>query len=249
VGVQLLALAAVYAFALGTDSGIAFDSRAILDAHTTKPWSAHWTVSDALHAVAAGSFALMAVAIAVLRRGDVRRLAAAALLVGGASATAQLLKSGLAGLGLLGTASVHEVERSFPSGHAATTLALGLALVDAVPGAWRAPAAAFAVVCATAVGLGVLTLGWHYPSDVVAGFLIAGAWSAAMRRGPPPAVHARSGALVAGALVLAVGGCLAVPYVAFAHLVDGRAMPPAFAAGVVIVAAVAAVVTVGSSRR
>jgi membrane-associated phospholipid phosphatase len=247
-GVQLLALAGVYAVALGTDSGIAFDSRAILDAHTTKPWSAHWTVSGGLHGVAAASFALMAVAVAALRRGDLRRLAAAALLVGGASATAQLLKPGLAGLGLLGATSAHELERSFPSGHAATTLALGLALVDAAPGRWRATAAAFAVVCSTAVGLALLTLGWHYPSDVVGGFLIAGAWAAATRCGAP-AVRARSGAAVVGALVLAAVGCLALPYVAFDHLVDGRAVPPGFAAGVVTVAAVAVMVTLGSSRR
>jgi PAP2 superfamily protein len=118
-----------------------------------------------------------------------------------------------------------------------------------VPGGWRATAAAFAVVCSTAVGLGLMTLGWHYPSDIVAGFLIAGAWSAATRCGPPPAVHAWFGAAVVGALGLAAAGCLAVPYVAFAHLVDGRAVPPGFVAGVVIVAAVALFVTAGSSRR
>jgi membrane-associated phospholipid phosphatase len=242
----VVALVAVYALALGTRTGIAFDSRAILDAHTTKPWSTHWTVSDALHVVAAASFALMAAAVAVLRRGDGRRLAAAALLVGGASATAQLLKRGLPASDL-GPASRHALDRSFPSGHAATTLALGLALVDAVRGGWRAAAAVFAVVCSTAVGVGLLTLGWHYPSDVVGGFLIAGAWAAATRG--PPARARRPGAAVVGVLLLAATGFLVLPWVALAHLVEGRAAPPAFVGGASAVAFAAVAVTAGSSRR
>jgi membrane-associated phospholipid phosphatase len=246
-GLAVVALIAVYVLALGTRAGIAFDRRALLDAHTTKPWSEHWTVSDALHAVAAASFALMAIAVAALRRGDGRRLAAAALMVGGASVSAQLLKRGLPVPDLIGPASTHAVERSFPSGHAATTLALGLAVVDAMRGGWRAAAVGFAVVCSTAVGVGLLTLGWHYPSDVVGGFLIAGAWAAATRG--PPARAARPGAAVVAVLLLAAIGCLALPWVAFAHLVDGRAAPPAFVGGASAIAFAAIAVTAGSSRR
>jgi membrane-associated phospholipid phosphatase len=245
-GLELVLLAAVYALALGTGDGLALDSRAILDAHTTKPWAAHWTVSDALHAIAAASFVLMGAGVAVMLRRDPRRLAAAALLVVGAATTAQLLKPGLAGLGIFDAWSAHGLDRSFPSGHAATALALGLALVDAAPGAWRWAAAAFAVLCSTALGVGLLTLGWHYPSDVVGGFLIAAAWAAATTA--RPGARERPGAVVLSALVFAAAGCVAVPAVALAHLVDGRAAPPAFAAGVVTIAACATVLTVGTAR-
>jgi membrane-associated phospholipid phosphatase len=246
VGLELLLLAAVYVLALGTRDGLALDSRAILDAHTSKPWAAHWTVSDGLHAIAAASFLLMGAAVAAMLRRDVRRLAAAALLVVGAAVTAQLLKPGLAGLGLFDAGSAHGLDRSFPSGHAATALALGLALVDAAPAGRRWAAAVFAVGCSTALGIGMLTLGWHYPSDVVGGFLLAGAWAAATtaRRG----ARERPGGVVLAALVFAAAGCAAVPVVALSHLVDGRAAPPAFAAGIVTVAACATVVTVGTSR-
>jgi membrane-associated phospholipid phosphatase len=247
VGLELLLLAAVYALALGTRDGLALDSRAILDAHTTKPWAAHWTVSDALHAIAAASFVLMGVAVVAMRRRDARRLAAAALLVVGAAATAQLLKPGLAGLEIVDAGTTHGLDRSFPSGHAATALALGLALVDAAPAGWRWAAAAFAVTCSTALGVGLLTLGWHYPSDVVGGFLIAGAWAAATSA--RPRARERPGAVVLSALAFAAAGCVAVPVVALAHLVDGRAAPPAFVAGVIIVAACATVVTVAESSH
>ena len=247
VGLELLVLAALYGLALGTRDGLALDSRAILDAHTTKPWAAHWTVSDALHAIAAASFVLMGTAVVAMRRRDARRLAAAALLVVGAASTAQLLKPGLAGLGMFDAGSAHGLDRSFPSGHAATALALGLALVDAAPASWRWAAAAFAVICSTALGIGLLTLGWHYPSDVVGGFLIAGAWAAATS--VRPGARERPGGVVLSALLLAAAGCVAVPAVALAHLVDGRAAPPAFAAGVVTIAACATVVTVAESSH
>jgi len=248
--VQLLLLAAVYALALGTRGGLAFDTRAILDAESAKPWAAHWTVSTALHAVAAASFMAMGAAVVALRRGDADRLASGALLVVGASATAQLLQPALGNLGLVGAGSTHALKASFPSGHAATTLALGLAVVQSVPPAWRPPACAFAVMCSTALGTGLLALGWHYPSDVVAGFLIAGAWAAATTS-PAAARLRRPGGAVLFVLALAACGCFAVPAVAFTHLVDGRAPPPDFAAATAAIGVAAALVTAltGSSRR
>jgi membrane-associated phospholipid phosphatase len=257
VGLHLVVLSGVYALALGTRGGVVLDSRAILDAHTMRPWAAHWIVSDALHAVAAASFALMAAAVIAMRRRDTPALLLAALLVVGATATAQLLKPALGELGIFDAESTHELDRTFPSGHAATTLALGLALVHAVPSGWRWAAAAFAVTCSTAVGIGVLMLGWHYPSDEVGGFLIAGAWSAATSSRtaagrPPPGGHGdargRPGVAVLSTLGLAAAGCLALPIVAFAHLVEGRTAPPAFAAGAATIAAVAIVVTAEKVR-
>lgn len=245
--VHVVALVALYAVALGTEAGRALDGRAMLDAHTAKPWAAHWTVSDALQGVAAASFALMGVAVALLRRRDVRGLAAAALLVGGATATAQLLKPALGALGVGGHTSLHALAHSFPSGHAATTLALALAVAGSVGDAWRTAAGAFAVAASIAVGSALVTLGWHYPSDVVGGFLVAGAWAGVTRW--RPRADARPGALAVATLAVAGSGLIALPWVAFAHLIDGRAAPPAFGAGVAAIAVAAIVVTAGSSRR
>jgi membrane-associated phospholipid phosphatase len=70
-------------------------------------------------------------------------------------------------------------EYTFPSGHAANTAALA---ATAILIAWLTPYRAAAVVLGVGlvlvVGLGQLALGVHYPSDIVAGWLWAGAWAA-----------------------------------------------------------------------
>jgi membrane-associated phospholipid phosphatase len=68
-------------------------------------------------------------------------------------------------------------QASWPSGHATASMTLALCTVIAAPPRWR-PAVAAAM---TAFTLGVcysfLELGWHYPSDVFGGFLVATTWT------------------------------------------------------------------------
>lgn len=68
----------------------------------------------------------------------------------------------------------------FPSGHAmgAATLAWVLALM-AWPTRWRWPVVLCGAAFAASVGWSRVHLGVHYPSDVVAGWLLATAWVAA----------------------------------------------------------------------
>jgi membrane-associated phospholipid phosphatase len=70
-------------------------------------------------------------------------------------------------------------EYSFPSGHAANTAALAAALAMI---AWssrlRTAAVVAGAVVVLLVALGQLALGLHYPSDILAGWLWAGAWAA-----------------------------------------------------------------------
>jgi membrane-associated phospholipid phosphatase len=81
-------------------------------------------------------------------------------------------------------------EYSFPSGHAADTAALVGAIVML---SW-ATAARWSVVSIGTLLLAVvafdqLALGVHYPSDIVAGWLLAGAWTAlvwSLMPTPPP---------------------------------------------------------------
>jgi undecaprenyl-diphosphatase len=67
----------------------------------------------------------------------------------------------------------------FPSGHAANTAALAAALAMlAWRTRWRLPVVVGGTLLVVLVGLTQLTLGVHYPSDVLAGWLWAAAWVA-----------------------------------------------------------------------
>jgi membrane-associated phospholipid phosphatase len=65
---------------------------------------------------------------------------------------------------------------TFPSGHATAAMTLALCAVLVSPPAHRATVALFGGAFAIAVGYATLALTWHYPSDVVAGYLVAGLW-------------------------------------------------------------------------
>ena len=56
-------------------------------------------------------------------------------------------------------------------------LAAALCLIAVSPGRLRAPAAVGGGGLALGVGYSVLLLGWHFPSDVLAGFCVAAVWT------------------------------------------------------------------------
>jgi ABC-type sugar transport system permease subunit len=58
--------------------------------------------------------------------------------------------------------------------------ALLLVFLPLLHGRWRALAVALAVASTLAIGLARITLGVHYLSDVLAGYLLGAAWVAAM---------------------------------------------------------------------
>lgn len=92
---------------------------------------------------------------------------------------------------------VHVSSPSFPSGHATQTAAIlpALAVAAAALGARRSSALAIAVVATLAVGASRVLLGVHYPSDVLAGWLLGGAWFAAcyfVLLGDPPRYTVRA---------------------------------------------------------
>jgi membrane-associated phospholipid phosphatase len=125
-------------------------------------------------------FAAIPVIVALARRRPRVALAVAVILVG-ASLTTQLLKPLLAvprAHNLLGEQAPVSAA-SWPSGHATAAMSLALAAILAAPGRWRGVVAALGAVFAVAVSYSFLALGWHYPSDVLGGFLIAGTWALA----------------------------------------------------------------------
>jgi membrane-associated phospholipid phosphatase len=89
---------------------------------------------------------------------------------------------------------------TFPSGHTSIAVSLGLALVLAAPSVLRPAAALVGAAYAAGVGLSLILLGWHFPSDVVGSFFVCGFWAAAIAAALPRTV-ARPAISGAGALV------------------------------------------------
>jgi membrane-associated phospholipid phosphatase len=107
-----------------------------------------------------------------------RHVVAAFVMVGGANVTTQILKPLLSEsrtYGMLGSEQVSDT--AFPSGHATASMSLALAAVLVAPHALRPLAAALGSLYPVLVSYGFLSLGWHLPSDVVGGYLVATAWS------------------------------------------------------------------------
>ena len=75
---------------------------------------------------------------------------------------------------------VHVASSSFPSGHATQTAAILPALAIGVVafGARRTLALAIAVAGSLMIGVSRVLLGVHYPTDVLAGWLLGAAWVA-----------------------------------------------------------------------
>jgi membrane-associated phospholipid phosphatase len=110
-----------------------------------------------------------------LRRSE--RAIAAAVLVAGANLTTQLLKAALAHPRLQPILGYYQVgETAFPSGHTTAMASMSYAYVLVVPHSWRAVTAAAGAVATVAVGVAVVILNKHYPSDVLGGLLVASAW-------------------------------------------------------------------------
>ncbi len=66
---------------------------------------------------------------------------------------------------------------SWPSGHATAAMTLALCAILAAPARFRPTAAAIGAAFAISVSYSILALGWHFPSDVLGGFLVAMTWT------------------------------------------------------------------------
>ncbi len=73
---------------------------------------------------------------------------------------------------------VHIVAASWPSGHSTAALTLGLCAVLVAPARLRGLVAAGAGLFAVTIGVSLLIMAWHMPSDVLAGYLVAIFWAA-----------------------------------------------------------------------
>ena len=120
---------------------------------------------------------LVAVCAFALALGRRREALAAAAVVAGANLTTQALKVLLAHPRYQPYVEFHQPwSNAFPSGHMTAAASIAVALMLAAPrGVWPL-AAATGVVFAGLVGISVIALEWHYPSDVLGGILVAACW-------------------------------------------------------------------------
>jgi membrane-associated phospholipid phosphatase len=72
----------------------------------------------------------------------------------------------------------HISDASWPSGHATAALTLAWCALLVAPPARRGLVALLGGVFALAVGVALLVLAWHMPSDVLGGYLLATFWAA-----------------------------------------------------------------------
>jgi membrane-associated phospholipid phosphatase len=72
----------------------------------------------------------------------------------------------------------HITNASWPSGHATAALALAWCALLVAPPASRRLVATLGAAFSAAVGVALLVLAWHMPSDVVGGYLLATLWAA-----------------------------------------------------------------------
>jgi membrane-associated phospholipid phosphatase len=124
---------------------------------------------------------LALVCLVGMRRRIPRRTVAAVVLVAGANLTTQILKAVLAHpryQSLLGYRQVGET--AFPSGHSTAVVAMALAWALVLPRSWRPLVLALGAAVAIAVGLSLVVLHHHFPSDVVGGWLVAAGWGCAV---------------------------------------------------------------------
>ena len=106
-------------------------------------------------------------------RGRLRLATATAAIFLGANLTTQLIKPL--------TASPRQPawmpEAIWPSGHATAAMSLALCVVLVAPARLRPLAAASGALGAAVVGVSLVLVRSHFPSDVLAGMLVAGAWA------------------------------------------------------------------------
>jgi hypothetical protein len=137
-----------------------------------------WTILDTMGMASLGAASLAVVAVALVRRRPSLAWAAGVVLLG-SNLTTQALKHAVLTRPELGVDGVLKPFNTLPSGHATVAISVAVALVIVVPPRHRAVTAVLGSLFATAVGIAVVTAGWHRPSDSVAAWFVVGFWAAA----------------------------------------------------------------------
>ncbi len=168
-----------YVFFVRTELGqriddAALDGRAELTANEVQD------ADDLLQTIDLSSVALLGGAIVVVGfvRGRLSLAAAAVIVLMGANVATQLMKEVLARPDFVPSQAQVGIGNSLPSGHTTVAASIALAAVLVAPKRIRGLVALVGALYAAAIGVAVLTAGWHRPSDAVAAFAMATGWAA-----------------------------------------------------------------------
>lgn len=220
----------------------------------------HPGLGAAAHSVDVDPYALFGLALIVvaLVRGRWATAALLPVLLAGSALTTQLLKHAIVQPRVVEWLGNDQIsESAWPSGHATAAMTLALAAVLVAPRRARPVVAVLGGAYALVAGTAVIALHWHFPSDVLGGYLVAAAWALAVtavlvaverRPAAPAALPAwrPAGALLVGgaavAVALAALGALAQP-----DVVAALVRPSTVVLGAAL-AALAAALPLGTSR-
>ncbi len=118
-----------------------------------------------------------ALVLIALSRSQARIALAVVAVTGLAPVSSEILKPRLAVHHEV-VGGTHISPGSWPSGHSTAALALALSAVMVAAPRWRPLVAAVGGAFAALVGVILLVLVWHMPSDVLGGYLMATLWAA-----------------------------------------------------------------------
>ncbi|MGI8594093.1 MAG: phosphatase PAP2 family protein [Solirubrobacteraceae bacterium] len=177
------ALVATGALAFGSDA-VRFRDAAALHSFETLGWSLGIEaeanrVGHLADPLPVGLLLLALMAVALVR-GRPRTAGVVAAVVLGANLTTQILKPALAHPRLSEILGGDQVPAaSWPSGHSTAAMSIALCAVLVSSSRWRPAVAIAGATFAVAVGYSLLALAWHFPSDVLGGYLVAATWALA----------------------------------------------------------------------
>jgi membrane-associated phospholipid phosphatase len=168
----------------GTDRGVAADSRVLRDfGELQRPRLAEIAegIAHLADPVPFAAISAFLIVVALVRAGPLQAFAAGVVLLG-ANVTTQVLKPMLAHP--RGTYGDYVVGvEAFPSGHATAAMSLALVAVLVAPRPLRPLVGVLGAGFSVAVGFALVSLDWHFPSDVAGGYLVAAAWCFAVLAG------------------------------------------------------------------
>lgn len=213
------ATAFVYAVAVLTVQGQEIDSSAFGNLTPRVNLQVFDATDNLLSTISFASVALLGLTIAAIalarRRGDLAT--AALMLLLGANVTTQILKEVLPRPDLLDQAE-GAVGGSFPSGHVTVAMSLAMAFTLVSPRAIRPLVATVGTLYAAGVGIAVLALDWHRPSDVLGAYLVATGWAALAAALVRPGRLDRARSMRAGRIATVAAAVLVVAFVIIAGI-------------------------------
>ncbi|MBN1530362.1 MAG: phosphatase PAP2 family protein [Thermoleophilaceae bacterium] len=170
------------AFAYGSPWARSLDAHALhgfIDLQEPDEQNRIYQIAMLCNPAQAGIIAALLAGVGLLR-GRPRLSLAVIALLGATSVSSQMLKALLAYPRYDGVVDgAHVDPAAFPSGHATAAMSLALAGVLVAPPRARPLAAVLGAGFAITIGFVIITLGWHFPSDVAGGFLLATFWALA----------------------------------------------------------------------